>query len=140
MIKRFIEGVNNNVNEIKIWGTGNPKREFLYVDDLAEASIFYMNKHKDELEAIYKKNISHINVGTGRDISIKELAEIIKNIVGFKGSIFFDTKMSDGTPRKVLDVTKMHELGWRHKVRLKDGLQKTILWYQETSGSLIRNI
>ena len=140
LIKRFIEGVNNNVNEIKIWGTGNPKREFLYVDDLAEASIFYMNKHKDELEAIYKKNIAHINVGTGRDISIKELAETIKNIVGFKGSIFFDTKMPDGTPRKVLDVTKMHELGWRHKVRLKDGLQKTILWYQETSGSLIRNI
>jgi len=140
LIKRFIEGVNNNVNEIKIWGTGNPKREFLYVDDLAEASIFYMNKHKEELEAIYKKNIAHINVGTGRDISIKELAETIKNIVGFKGSIFFDTKMPDGTPRKVLDVTKMHELGWRHKVRLKDGLQKTILWYQETSGSLIRNI
>ena len=140
LIKRFIEGVNNNVNEVKVWGTGNPKREFLYVDDLAEASIFYMNKDINELEEMYKKDISHVNVGTGLDISIRELAETIKDIVGFKGSIFFDAEMPDGTPRKVLDVTKMDKFGWRHKVKLKDGLQKTISWYQETSGSLIRDI
>ncbi len=114
LIRKIHEAKMSNVSSVEVWGTGRPKREFLHVDDLAEASIFLMNKYN-------KKEI--INVGTGSDISIKELAELICEIVGFKGEIIFNTEKPDGTPKKQLNVSKLHELGWQHKIELKEGIQ-----------------
>lgn len=120
MIRKFHEAKINNALEVTLWGTGLPKREFLYVDDLADALVFLMNKY-DESEII--------NIGTGEDLSIKELSETIKTIVGFKGEIVWDTKKPDGTPRKWLDVNKIHNLGWHHKISLDDGIEETYKWF-----------
>lgn len=105
---------------VTLWGTGSPKREFLYIDDCAQASIFLMeNYDEDEI----------INIGLGQDISIKELAETIKSIVGFEGEIEWDTDKPDGTPRKLLDVSRIHDLGWQHSIDLEDGIEETYEWY-----------
>ncbi len=120
MIQRFHKAKLENKNQVIIWGTGKPKREFLYVDDLADALIFLMHNYQDK---------EHINVGTGRDISIFELAQLIKSVVGFKGKIVLDTSKPDGTLKKRLDVSKINKLGWKAKVSLKVGLQKTYDWY-----------
>ena len=103
----------DELESVDIWGSGKPKREFLHVDDLAEATYFLMQNYNDP---------SLINIGTGEDLSIKELAELICGIVGFKGELLFDTSMPDGTPRKLLDVSKLRDLGWKHKTKLKDGI------------------
>lgn len=116
MIRRFHEAVMSNSPTITIWGTGTPMREFLFVDDLAEASLFLMEHYND---------IEHINVGTGKDITIKELAEIIKQVTKYTGEIIFDTTKPDGTPRKLLDVTKLQKLGWRYSTELQEGIIKT---------------
>ena len=105
---------------VTVWGTGTPRREFLYVDDLADAVYFLMNKI--DAKEIYEKGISHINIGSGEDIIIKELAEMIKEIVGFNGEIEFDTTKPDGTPRKLMDVKRINELGWKYSVELKSGI------------------
>ena len=115
LIRRFHEAKIENREEVIIWGTGSPKREFLYADDLAEACIFLMQSYNDR---------EIINVGCGEDISIKELAETIKNIVGYQGKLNFDTSRPDGTPRKLLDVSKLHSLGWKHTVSLEDGISR----------------
>lgn len=115
LIRRFHEAKIENKEEVIIWGTGSPKREFLYADDLAEACIFLMQSYNDR---------EIINVGCGEDISIKELAETIKNIVGYQGKLNFDTSRPDGTPRKLLDVSKLHSLGWKHTVSLEDGISR----------------
>jgi GDP-L-fucose synthase len=107
---------------VTVWGTGSPKREFLFVDDLADAVVFLMN-HYDDGEIV--------NIGTGKDISILELANVIKEEVGFTGSIEFDTTKPDGTPRKLLDVSKINALGWTAKTPLREGIRKTIQWYLE---------
>ncbi len=107
-------------NVVIIWGTGAPRREFLYVDDLADAAVFIMNNY-DENEII--------NIGVGKDISISELAEMIKGIVGFDGDIYFDSLKPDGTPRKLLDVSRMEALGWKSRVSLRDGIEQTYRWY-----------
>lgn len=120
MIRRFHEAKVNNDSCIEIWGTGNARRELMYVDDFAEASLFLFEN--------YKKS-EFINAGTGSDVSIGELASIIKEIVGFKGSIKFDPSKPDGMPRKLLNVDKIHELGWRHKLTLKEGIEKTYRYY-----------
>ncbi len=99
---------------MEVWGTGAPKREFLHVDDLAEACVFLME---------YYNNKEIINVGTGKDISIKELAFLIKEIVGYKGGINFEADKPDGTPRKLLDMNKLHSLGWEHQIELADGIE-----------------
>ena len=119
LLRKFIEAKKNNQNEVGIWGSGAPMREFLYVDDLAEACLFLMNSYN---------GIETINIGTGEDISIKQLAETIQEIVGFKGELVFDLSKPDGTPRKLLDVTKINTLGWKHKTILKEGIIKTIDW------------
>lgn len=123
LIRRFHEAKKDPSKEVIIWGTGSPKREFLHVDDLAEASLFLMEKYDDS---------SIINVGTGIDISIKSLAEKIKKVVGYTGKIAWDKSKPDGTPRKLLNVKKLHTLGWRHKIYLDAGLKKTYAWYKET--------
>ena len=126
LLRKFVEAKNKNEKNVTVWGTGTPLREFLYVDDLAEACLFLMLHYNEE---------STINVGTGIEISIKELAETIKEKVGFKGNLVFDTTKPDGTPRKLLDVSKINKLGWKHKIDLEDGIQKTIEWLNQTNFS-----
>lgn len=129
LIYRFHKAKINKFSKVKIWGTGTPKREFLYVDDMARASIHIMNLDKK----IYKKYTSpmcnHINVGSGKDLTIKELAKIIKEIVGYKGKIVFDKTKPDGNPRKFLDSTQMKNLGFIPKVNLEQGIRKTYKSY-----------
>ena len=120
MIRKFHEAKLEGKNEVEIWGTGNPKREFLYVDDLADACHHLMLNYNDS---------EIVNIGTGEDVTIAELAVVIKNIVGFEGDIYFNTKMPDGTPRKLSDVSKLKEIGWIYKTSLKEGIQKTYTDY-----------
>jgi len=120
LIRRFHEGKIKNSPAVTVWGTGKARREFLLVDDLADACVFLMNKY-DESEII--------NIGAGVDITIKELAELIKNITGFKGEINWDEAKPDGTPRKLLDVAKLHRLGWRHQINLEQGIKMTYAWF-----------
>ena len=126
LLRKFIEAKNKDEKNVTVWGTGTPLREFLYVDDLAEACLFLMLHYNEE---------STINVGTGVEISIKELAETIKEKVGFNGELVFDTTKPDGTPRKLLDVSKINNLGWKHKIDLNNGIQKTIDWLYQTNFS-----
>lgn len=114
LIRRFHKAKTNAANAVVIWGSGSPKREFLFADDLADACIFLMENYNEK---------ELINIGTGSDISIKELALLIKDIVGFNGNIEFDTSKPDGTPRKLLDVSKLHKIGWMHKTSLKEGIK-----------------
>lgn len=116
MIRKFHEAKIQNKTSVEIWGTGTPMREFLYVDDLADACIYLMNKYNSS---------EIVNIGTGKDITIKELAFIVKEVVGFEGGIFFNDKMPDGTPRKLLDVAKLKELGWQYKTELEYGISLT---------------
>ena len=120
MIRKFHEAKINNKNKVTLWGTGNPKREFLYADDLADAVFFVLNNRMTDY--IY-------NVGTGQDISIFDLALKIKEIVGYNGEIYWDDSKPDGTPRKLLDVTKMSNMGWNFSVNLDDGIYKTYSWF-----------
>ena len=113
------------MNEVIIWGTGKAKREFLYVDDMALASIFIMNINKELLNDLTDPMQQHINVGFGKDISIKELADLIRDIVGYNGSIFFDESKPDGPPQKLLDSSLINKLGWFPRISLEDGLNIT---------------
>jgi GDP-L-fucose synthase len=121
LLRKFIEAKKNNQNEVSIWGSGAPMREFLYVDDLAEACLFLMENYNEK---------ETVNIGTGEDITIKQLAETIQKIVGFEGNLVFDASKPDGTPRKLLDVSKINTLGWKHKINLEEGIIKTINWLQ----------
>ena len=125
LIYRFHKAKTNNLPNVTIWGTGKPKREFLYVDDMVRASIHIMNINKKTFDEQTSEFNSHINVGYGKDLSIKELAELIKNVVGYKGKIIFDQTKPDGSPRKFLDSELINNLGFRPKTSLKDGLLKT---------------
>lgn len=129
LINRFHEAAINNVNEVIIWGTGKPCREFLHVDDLAEAAIFILNLPKDAYLANTKPMLSHINVGAGKDISILGLAKMIANITGFKGKIIHDLSKPDGTMKKLLDISLLNELGWAPKISLQKGLKDTYHWF-----------
>ena len=124
LINRFHEAKIKNYSSVNIWGSGTPKREFLFVEDMAEASIYIMNIDINTYKSCIKPS-SHINIGSGEEINIKELAVIIKDVVGYKGDIKFDNSKPDGTPRKLLDNSKINHLGWHAKVNLKDGLIKT---------------
>lgn len=121
LIARMKMAMDNNAPQFAVWGTGNPKREFLYVDDMAAACVFVM-RYEGEIPDL-------INIGTGEDISIRDLALKIKNILGYKGEITFNPNQPDGTIRKLLDVSRIHSMGWKHKVNLDDGLQKAIEFY-----------
>lgn len=138
LITRFHKAKLNKDTEFNVWGTGKPLREFLHVDDMARACAHVMNLEKRILAEKVSKNISHLNVGSGKDHSIKELAEIISRVVGFEGEIKFDASKPDGTPRKLLDVSKLQELGWTYSITLDDGLQGTYDWYKQNIDS-IRN-
>jgi len=124
LIRKFHEAKKSGKKEITLWGTGDALREFLHVDDFADACLFLM-EHYDDSEII--------NVGTGEDISIKALAELVKKTTGFNGEILWDNKNLDGTPRKLLDVSKIHALGWRHTISLKEGIRKTYEWYKNSN-------
>ena len=123
LIRRFHEAKMNNAPNVVIWGTGIPKREFLYVDDMAEASVFVMNLDKNVYDQHTQPMLSHINVGYGADITIHEVAELIGRTVGYKGSIIFDSSKPDGTPRKLMDSRRLNTLGWSAKMTLENGLK-----------------
>jgi len=114
LIRRFHEAKINNLDEVVIWGTGTPLREFLFSDDLADACVFLMNNYDEK---------QFVNIGIGEDLSIKDLAELIKDVIGYTGKISFDTSKPDGTPRKLMDVSKLHALGWKHKTNLREGIK-----------------
>ena len=120
LLKKFHDAKVNNLASVEVWGTGTPKREFLHVDDLAEACLFLMKNYNEMMP---------INIGTGNELSIKELALIIKNIIGYNGNIFFNTSKPDGTPRKLLDVSVIHKMGWHHRINLRKGIEQI---YRET--------
>lgn len=127
MIRKFYEAALNNHADVTLWGTGSPKREFLHVDDVADSVLYAMNHKLD----------SHLyNVGTGKDISIKELAELIQNLTGHRGEIVWDTSKPDGTPRKLMDVSRFAEQGWEYSIGLKEGIESTIKWYSENREEL----
>jgi GDP-L-fucose synthase len=120
LLRKFYDAKIDGAGEVTIWGTGSPMREFLHVDDLADACVCLMNTYDDS---------EIVNIGTGEDIAIRELASLIQGIVGFKGKIIHDTSKPDGTPRKLLDVSKLHSLGWKHTIDLEEGLRTTYDWF-----------
>ncbi len=122
LIRRFHEAKINHLHEVIIWGSGTPMREFLYVDDMAAASVYVMNLDKSVYDLHTKPMLGHINVGYGYDVTIKELAQSISEVVGYHGSIGFDTTKPDGTHRKLMDSSRLNSLGWQTKIKLKDGL------------------
>lgn len=125
LIRKFHDAKENNLPQVEVWGTGKPRREFLHVDDMADASVYLMNNYD---------GFDFINVGVGEDVSIKELAEIVKEIVGFEGELTFNTNKPDGTPRKLLDVSKLSESGWSPAIDLKEGIERTYKWFLENVG------
>ncbi len=129
LIRKFHEAKIRKSEKVVLWGTGKPRREFLYVEDLAEAVVFLTEKIN--AADLYEKEISHLNIGTGEDIEIIEVARLIKTIVGFKGEIENDTTKPDGTPQKLMNVSRINDLGWKYKTSLEDGLRKTYDWYLE---------
>lgn len=122
MIRKFHEAKLQNAGSVELWGTGSPLREFLYVDDMADACVFLLENYDGE---------QHVNIGTGKELTIRELAELVKKTVGFEGEIVWNSSMPDGTPRKLTDVTKLHELGWTHKVELEEGVKLAYEWFRE---------
>jgi len=129
LMRRFHEAKVNNDSEVVVWGTGNAMREFLYVDDMAIASLFVLDLDEKTYQINTKSMLSHINVGTGKDITIREMAETMREVVGFKGKLTFDTTKPDGAPKKLIDVSRLSNMGWEYSVDLKDGLSKTYKWY-----------
>jgi len=127
LMRKFHEAKKNNNNKVEIWGTGKPLREFLHVDDLADACVYLMKKLKSS--KLYNDGISHINIGSGEELSINELALLIKRIVGFKGDLEFNSNYPDGTPQKLLDVSRQNKMGWKSKIKLNDGIESVYKWY-----------
>jgi GDP-L-fucose synthase len=123
MLRRFDEAKENKAPSVEVWGSGAPRREFLHVDDLAQACLFVLENYSGDIP---------LNVGTGVDVSIKELAELTRDIVGYGGEIKWDASRPDGTPRKLLDVSRIEKLGWKHKIQLSDGLKNTYEWYKSS--------
>jgi GDP-L-fucose synthase len=126
LIRKFVEATNEKRDSITLWGSGNPRREFLHVDDLATAIEITLESYDSDL---------HLNVGSGQDLTVKELAALISELTDFRGEILWDSSKVDGTPRKVLDVTRIRKLGWSPKISLTDGIQSTIDWYEKNSES-----
>ena len=128
LIRKFHEAKKCNADSVNLWGTGKPLREFIFVDDLADAAIFIMNS---DFKNFYDQGLSHINLGTGHEISIKDLALLISKEIGYNGKIKFDDSMPDGTPRKLLDCTRINKLGWKHNTSLKNGISLTYKTFLE---------
>ena len=131
LIRKFHEAKESGETNIEVWGTGNPRREFLHVDDLADACVYLMGLPDEIYESSVSPRLSHVNVGTGEDITIRNLAEMIGDIVEFQGKIHFNTDKPDGPPRKLLDVSLLNRLGWKSKISIEDGLISTYQWYLE---------
>lgn len=129
MIRRFHEAVQDGLEEVVVWGTGTPLREFLHVDDMAEASLFVLGLDRNIYNANTQPMLSHINVGTGTDVTIRVLAETLADVTGFKGRLVFDTTKPDGAPRKLMDVSRLVAMGWRAKIDLKSGLHDAYDWF-----------
>lgn len=122
MIRKFHDAKQNGSAFVELWGTGTPLREFLYVDDMADACVFLLEHYDGE---------QHVNIGTGKEVSIRELAETVRRVVGYEGEIRWDSSMPDGTPRKLTDITKLHKLGWHHKIDLEEGVKLAYQWFCE---------
>lgn len=129
LLRKFHEAKINKSSSVTVWGTGKPLREFMYVDDLAEGLVYLMENI--EAKDLYDKDLSFLNIGTGEDLTIAELASLIAEIVGFSGTITYDISKPDGTPRKLLDVSRINALGWKAKTDLRDGVKKTYKWFLE---------
>jgi GDP-L-fucose synthase len=125
LIRKFHDAKVNDTSQVVVWGTGSPMREFLHVDDMADACVYLMENY--DVADIG----GFVNIGVGEDLTIRDLAELIKDIVGYGGEIVFDTSKPDGTPRKLLDVTKLHNLGWQAKISLEDGIKQAYNWYTD---------
>lgn len=136
LISRIHHAKIQQLPEVVIWGTGQPLREFLYVDDMASACIYVQNLSKEEYEQQIDPMMSHINIGTNQEVSIAELANTIKNVIGYAGKLLFDPTQPDGTPRKLLNSQKLEMLGWKYKIDLKQGLKITYDWFLENENQL----
>ncbi|WP_319637516.1 GDP-L-fucose synthase [Roseitranquillus sediminis] len=136
LIRRFHEAAEAGAARVTIWGTGTPRREFLHVDDMAEAALFVMDLPQAAYRAKTEPMLSHINVGTGEDVSILELARMVAEVTGFRGEIATDPSRPDGTPRKLMDVSRLDRLGWRAKINLREGLEETYRWYLENAAAV----
>ena len=135
LLRRFHEAVQKDASEVVIWGSGNAMREFLHIEDMASACIHVMNVPPDIYRQHTQVTLSHVNVGTGVDCTIRELAETIAKVTGFQGSLEFDTSKPDGMPRKLLDVSRLRDLGWEAKISLKQGLRSAYSWYIDNAPS-----
>lgn len=133
LIRRFHEAAQADAKEVTLWGTGTPTREFLHVDDMARASLFVLDLPRGDYEAAMAGGVSHINVGSGDEISIRDLAKLVAEVVGFRGEIVQDLSKPDGTPRKVMDSARLNALGWQPSVSLKDGLAESYRWFLENA-------
>jgi GDP-L-fucose synthase len=131
LMQSFHQAKVNNDAEVVVWGTGKAMREFLYVDDMAEASLFVLELDEETYKANTQPMLSHINVGTGKDVTIRDMAQIMKQVVGYEGKLIFDTTKPDGALRKLIDVTRLKRMGWEYSMDLKDGLAYTYNWYLE---------
>ncbi len=129
LIRKFDDAKESGEKTVTLWGTGAPLREFLYVDDMADACVYLLQNYSGE---------EHVNIGTGKEITIKDLAEMVKEIVGFEGEIVWDDSMPDGTPRKLLDVSKLHDIGWKEKVSLRDGIRLEYEWYKSQDKEALK--
>lgn len=136
MMSRFHQAKLNSEPEVIIWGSGKPMREFLHVDDMAAASIYLMDLPLDKFQSETQTRLSHINIGTGIDCTIRELAETMAVVVGYSGKLIFDTSKADGTPRKLLNVDRLKKLGWQASITLNQGLARTYSWYVEHQGDI----
>jgi nucleoside-diphosphate-sugar epimerase len=139
LIRRFHEAKENNIKEVMIWGSGKPCREFLHVDDMASASLFILGLDKKTYTGNTQSMMSHINVGSGEEISIADLAVLIGSVVGYRGQIRFDSSKPDGSPRKLMDTTRLKSMGWEPRIALYDGLINTYQWFLDHSKKLLFN-
>jgi len=138
LIRRFHEAAQNGTEVVTIWGSGKPMREFLHVDDMAEASLFVLDLPRDVYAANTQPMLSHINVGTGSDVSILELAQIVAEVTGFKGRIETDPGKPDGTMRKLIDVSRLAAMGWRARIGLREGIEETYAWFLAQDAAALR--
>ncbi|MEO1398477.1 MAG: GDP-L-fucose synthase [Pseudomonadota bacterium] len=138
LMLRFHEAAQNGAEKVVVWGSGTPRREFLHVDDAAAAALFVLDLDKTEFQEGVGEGRCHINVGTGTDVTIRELAELLADVTGYAGGLEFDPTMPDGTPRKVLDVSRMSKLGWSAKAGLKEGVRETYDWFRRQDADQLR--
>lgn len=139
LVRRFHEAHQQGLGEVTIWGTGTPRREFLHVDDLAAAAVHVMAVEKSEYDSVVPQRVSHLNVGTGTDLSIADLAHLVADTIGYGGRLTFDVTKPDGTPRKLLDVSRLARLGWHAQIDLREGLASTYEWFV-SNASPVREV